>query len=118
MAAKRGKGMPDARRPEMEELEPRLLFSADAVAALIDDALVHPWVPDARVVETHDLGASQEGSAAQLERREIVFIDPATPDAERLLEDLRHQRSGGRSIDIVVLDASRDGVDARSVWRV
>ena len=112
MAAERAKGTPDRRRPEMEELEPRLLFSADAVAALIDDALVQPYVPESRVMDTTDADpAAGSALAAQSQRREIVFIDPATPDAASLLEDLRAQSTAGRQIEVVVLDAARDGIE-------
>ena len=43
--------------------------------------------------------------------RELVFLDPNAPDVVRLIEDLNQQRSSGRSIDLVLLDDARDGVD-------
>ena len=41
---------------------------------------------------------------------ELVFLDPSVPAAESLLADLLAQAAAGRRLEVVTLDASRDGI--------
>ena len=97
-------------RAILEELEPRVLYSADSPLALFGDAVVmvaaDTRTPSAAAPAAHD-AALQTTSTT---RPEIAFIDPRVADSERLLADLQAQRDAGRRIDIVVLDLQRDGI--------
>ena len=43
-------------------------------------------------------------------RSELVFVDPATPDYQQLLDDLLSREDDYRQFEVVVLEADRDGV--------
>jgi VCBS repeat-containing protein len=101
------------RRPlAFEELESRLLLSADlvpALAPLADNAL--PPIP-AEHRSLDAMGAlpqivmSQEAGGAH----EVVFVDASLPDYERLVADVLRATGGERPVDVILLDPSRDGV--------
>jgi hypothetical protein len=96
---------PASREPMLvEELERRILHSADiAPLALYDPAPQS----EALLVETAvDPAGFQE---SQVATRELVFVDPATPDYQKLVDSLKASR--GSELDIVLLDAGRDGID-------
>jgi hypothetical protein len=105
----------DEERPLMEELEPRLLFSADFAGVFIDGDVVDAQGADAPVVEMsleEPSGALSDSAVAeQSTRTEMVFVDAATPDYERLVQDLAADRNDGREIEVVVLDVERDGIE-------
>ncbi len=100
---------PFARRPLVEELEPRLLFSAD-LAPLLADA----FAPQAemRVIGSDGEFATTPDSQLQAAhaRFEVVFIDTQVQGYEQFLADIHAQNTDGRSIEVVLLDADRDGV--------
>jgi hypothetical protein len=48
---------------------------------------------------------------AQLLRRELVVIDPAAADYQQLVDDLLANQDDTRQVDVVVLDAERDGIE-------
>ncbi len=88
--------MPVRRRPVAEALEPRLLYSADALP-------VDAWAPDAmsqdvRLIEPTPLAAPSDESLA-VSTETLIFIDASLPDADRLAADLL-----------------RDAPDAHIVW--
>ena len=98
-----------------EELEPRLLLSADGFAGL--DGLVHAEEREldadgqrpieAHRTDTHD----DEGAAAAPEpRRELVFVDGGIEDHEALVNAFLDAANADRHIEMVVLDPERDGV--------
>ena len=109
----RGSGAAAMRsRAILEELEPRVLYSADSPVALFSDAVVTVAV-DGRMPRLVASTPTRDDAGAQLPQAtplELVFIDPRVADSERLLADLQAQRNAGRNIDIVVLDPLRDGV--------
>ena len=97
---------------QVEELESRLLFSADAAvllpgAALLDTgsspevSSLQAWVAPAAVAE---VVAAQSPSDAG----EIVFVDAGVPDAQGLVEQIRAQLSPERDLQVVMLDGQRD----------
>ncbi|MBI3898161.1 MAG: DUF4347 domain-containing protein [Gammaproteobacteria bacterium] len=97
--------------PRFEELESRLLLSAD-VSGLVVDAT--PVIEPA-IIQSIDLAAfapsSSTSAAAAVEaRKELVLIDPRVSDYGQIVSDLLGPRTDGRSIDIVVLDPTRDGI--------
>ncbi len=101
----------DRRRPVIEELEPRILYSADLSPVL-------PSVPVIAEQRTLDAAGEyinhnveqQTSVAAEHARREIVFVDAAAPDYQGLVDDVRSQSTLQRQLDVVVLDSTRDGI--------
>ena len=99
------------------ELEPRVLLSADQPAAgLGDDFLNRPESLAAHVAYLSNNTSSNDASVAESvtqteEFRELVIIDPSTPDIDVLLADLLSQAEDGRIIEVVVLDSDRSGLD-------
>jgi Domain of unknown function (DUF4347)/Bacterial cadherin-like domain/Bacterial Ig domain len=90
----------------VEALEPRLLYSADLGPSLLG-AVVSP-VAEQRLLESAPQAVQPQAGASQTQAREVVFVDAATPDAERLLADIAAQP--GRSIDVVRIAADEDGL--------
>ena len=95
------------RRFVVEALEPRLLYSADLGPSLLGAALVSP-VAEQRLFESEPLPVQPQASTHQTQTREVVFVDAATPDADRLVAELAAQ--GGRALDVVRIGAEEDGL--------
>ncbi len=102
-------------RPFLEELEPRLLLSADLQQGLFDAALV--LQTDAQTaataqVQVEALEAAQAIAAqpAAEPRQEIVFVDASIDGHDQVVQVLQAAQPAGRSLEIVQLDAQRDGV--------
>jgi Domain of unknown function (DUF4347) len=92
-------------RAVLEELEPRILYAADA-AALGWAMSSEPSAQHQQIVQVEP-GAAQQGT-----QRELVVVDLSLPDAQVLLAGLQAQREAGRPIDIVTLAADADGISA------
>jgi hypothetical protein len=86
--------------PVFEELERRLLYSADLA----------PLALAAGGVEQRLLEASAEEPAATQAGHEIAFVDMSLPDANRLVADLEAQAAAGRPIEVVRIGADEDGI--------
>ena len=102
---------PPRQRPLLEELEPRVLFSADAAAGLLDPG--HWDGPaEVRLLEPASTPTSASATAQAVEQRphEIVFIDQRVPDYQVLVDDLVSHNDGSREVEIFLLDPHRDGV--------
>ena len=100
------------------ELEPRVLLSADQPAAALSsgwadhlDRLAPQVAYQPAEISAND--ASAAGSAVTTAEflRELVIVDPATPDLETLITDILSQAGDGRTIEIAVLDADRPGLE-------
>ena len=113
-----------AREPFLfEELEPRVLFSADFAPALIDIAPQEEELQeDTAIGESVAFDESQDqleltvtASGAENEdaivRHEVVFVDANTPDAEQLVSGLLENPDDSRRIEVVYLDGERDGIE-------
>ena len=99
---------PFARTPmHFEEIEPRILHSADlSPFALLDSPSP---LAQARVVEGHT--ASEVTSVAEASRpRELVIIDASTPDYLKLADDIRAQAEAGRRVELVIVESGADGI--------
>ena len=94
-------------RPIIEALEPRILYSADLGPASAPGVL-GPSATEQRLLDADADLAAQSGQAAQNVVQEIVFIDSRVPDAAQLIEDITTQ--SGRQVDVILLDAERDGL--------
>ncbi len=91
------------RRPLIEELEPRILFSAD-LAPLAFDSL-QP-APEQRVINAD----GEFSSVAVTTRNELVIVDTRVTDYETLLADILNQSGNDRHFSVVILDAEQDGI--------
>ena len=91
-----------------EELEPRLLLSADFP---ID--LAGAFAPEQE--EEQPLSIYQDVIASSLTEEtqtphELVFVDTDTPDYQQLVDDLLENSSENRSFEVVLLDNDGDGI--------
>ena len=79
------------RRPLLEELERRLLLSADFPSLLIDPDFADPGLapPPAQIALLDAQADATPTETEALSRREIVIVDAGVDDYELLIEDLR-----------------------------
>ena len=113
-ATPRRQPVPFLRRAVLEELEPRLLMSADLNPLAHDALLATPAAGGAEFRALTDDGRPSEvttGAVAPIQRtNEIVFVDPRVPDRAQLLAKLTAQAGEGRHFEIITLDANRPGI--------
>jgi hypothetical protein len=115
----------------MEELEPRLLFSADlpgvlaqsgllggeqdstptAIIALVDAPAIGIAVGDDRETSREAVFALTQPKTSTTPQKELVFIDAGAPNYQQLINDLLKAQAEGRPIEVVVLESGRDGVE-------
>ncbi|MEQ1592678.1 MAG: tandem-95 repeat protein [Thiobacillaceae bacterium] len=100
-------------RPQIEELEPRLLFSAD-LAPVLADSLVPQT---SGIAEMRLVGADGEFTTvanntlqAQHAHLEVVFLDLRVQNHDQILADIQTQNTSGRSIEVVLIDPNKDGI--------
>ncbi|MES2992095.1 MAG: DUF4347 domain-containing protein [Pseudomonadota bacterium] len=92
------------RQAVLEEIEPRILFSADDPASLLAATLQSP---DAATEQHASVApAPQQVSAPH----ELVFIDARAPDADALFANIGAQAAAGRPIEAFLLQADEDGI--------
>ena len=109
MSKKRSR--PDRRRAHLEELERRILLSADLESALVDPSLADGVDPNDPAVQAELLQQEEAGTHdAAVVRRELVLVDAGVEDHEALLADLQSADSQGRQLEVVLLDGERDGI--------
>ena len=102
------------RRPRIEEIEPRILYSADFSPEALAPVAEHR-VLDAAGEFVGDSNAAQNAPAAQETSHEIVFVDTATPDYQRLVDDMLRRADEQRHLEVVLLDSDSNGIDRISV---
>lgn len=108
---------------QVEELEPRLLFSADAATLLgLPVSLAAPPTANgAQATASDDVSAAsipvmQAVLAAPAQspetsvRHELVFVDASVPDADKLIQGIQASASASKVIDVVVIQAGEDGL--------
>jgi uncharacterized delta-60 repeat protein len=123
---------PAPRDPALaESVEPRILYSADALAGLLPAAtsLVEPdvvmpsdpsaeqtsMVLPAESIDAADVRASAaaawspEPASVAARPTELVFVDPGVPDAQRLVDAIAACRPDA-AFHIIELDPTRDGL--------
>jgi len=129
--------------PRIEELEPRILYSADFAPEVVPTLGFAPVVAEHRVVdlpsdiqrenapladddyeiifldedeekETAKDTAVLSERAAQF-HHELVIVDTATPDYQQLIDDILAQSTKPDLIEVVLLDASANGVEQLSL---
>jgi hypothetical protein len=108
------KKKPDYRKAGLvfEELEPRLLLSADPLAVATDAsvAIVQELVPGENEDPTAIVQSSDEQAFSSV-RNELVIIDSRAPNYQQLHNDLIKAQLEGRNLHVVILDAHRDGIE-------
>ncbi|KAB2970690.1 cadherin domain-containing protein [Zoogloea sp.] len=86
------------RRPLLETLEERILYSADPGPAGVAAAVA-------------DVGQDvQDATPAAIQGIELVFVDSRSPDRQQLLDDFAAQQAAGRPLEVVQVDASEDSI--------
>ncbi|MDJ0893046.1 MAG: DUF2341 domain-containing protein, partial [Gammaproteobacteria bacterium] len=101
--------------PLFETLEPRLLLSAEGLGAVVadagldDDAELLRSASEVALLQVEDRDQSE--IAALSPSRELIIIDPLTPNHQQMVDDLLAQAAAGREIDVVTLDPSKNGID-------
>jgi outer membrane lipoprotein-sorting protein len=92
-----------------ESLESRLLLSADLLPAADGLATGPSLVPaEHRALEALDPAPA---ISMQVAAHELVFVDGALPDLERLLADFIRATGADRPVEVIVLDPTRDGIE-------
>jgi cell shape-determining protein MreC len=92
----------------MEELEPRILFSADVPMAVLPDASAAPAVVSTSLQQAPATQAGDAASAAT--HKEVAFVDASVPNADQLVDLMRQQADSGRTLQVYYLKADSDGV--------
>ena len=99
----------------VEELEPRVLFSADFVPGLGEvehEELLTGPVTESLLSSEGAAGTDADAVVVTAEtRRELVFIDARVSDYQGLVADLLANSVEDRSIEVVVLDSEKDGIE-------
>jgi len=101
-----------------EELEPRLLLSADGIAAITESSVailqstIQSGNDHTAIVQQHaELSSTPSHDNTQNKRTELVIIDSRAPNYQQLHNDIIKAQQQGRDINVVILDAYRDGVE-------
>ncbi len=108
---------PRSKRPVVEELEPRVLFSADLSPVTLTMDMAGPAVEHRTLNEDGEFssGEGQTGASDQQTRkREVVFIDAATPDIGGLVGEIRAQADNQSSIEVFLIEGGADGIETIS----
>jgi trimeric autotransporter adhesin len=105
----KGRGA-SSRKPVVEEIEPRILYSADVNPLLWAGQDPNPTAIVAAVDTGSNGAAVQTVDAQQQRRHEIVFVDAALPDAQKLIDGLLSQRGAQVDLEVVQLRADADGL--------
>ncbi|HYC44258.1 MAG TPA: cadherin-like domain-containing protein [Burkholderiales bacterium] len=92
-------------RMQVEEIEPRILYSADLAPGLVTDA--GPAPVQMRVVAPV---TTQSTDTQETRRHELVVVDTATQDYQFLVDDIVANAGPERRFDVLLIDAGRDGI--------
>jgi hypothetical protein len=95
-----------------EELEQRLLFSADFMPGLDTDAVYEQVLVENVTGEAQTNITNASDLAVQVEetRRELVFVNENVADYQQLIDDLQ-QGDDNRIIEVVVLADDQNGIE-------
>jgi predicted outer membrane repeat protein len=95
-------------RPHLEALEPRLLYSADALSLAMSLGAASFASADAAWTQAAAAPTSQD--VVSTRGVEIVVLDSSVADAASLSNDLAAQQRAGRNIEVLSLNAGDDGI--------
>ncbi|MEO8164145.1 MAG: DUF4347 domain-containing protein, partial [Betaproteobacteria bacterium] len=95
----------------IEQIEPRILYSADLNPVLVNDPVVAPQI-EHRVIDANGEFNYISGSVTLAQtRHEIAFVDVQVEDYQQIVDDINRQNTDQRQIEVVLIDARRDGID-------
>ena len=111
----RAEPAPFVRKPVLQELEARLLLSADLNPAAQDTLLATPAMQGAEFRALAEPSVPTVVTSAQVapiqRTNELVFVDTETPEYQALVESMRESAlAQGRNLEFVLIDAERDGI--------
>jgi hypothetical protein len=95
----------------MEEMEPRLLFSADPAAPVVDALTSQADLEPGAAHQPEDAAAdpgAEQAAAETTGPQELVLVDASISGYEQLVEDLRVREGADRQIEVLVLDPGQD----------
>ncbi|MDB5863905.1 MAG: hypothetical protein JWO70_1711 [Betaproteobacteria bacterium] len=92
----------------VEEIEPRILHSADLAPLVVGDPAATQV--EMRVLDAVPAPANDALSVQQKVRHELVIVDAATPDYRLLIEDIAARADATREIEVVLLEPGGDGL--------
>lgn len=91
----------------VEEIEPRILHSADLAPFALTDLSGQGEI---RVIDAVERSVAQSMSVEQPRTRELVVVDASTAGFEQLVADLESQAAAGRDLEIVLIQPGADGI--------
>jgi hypothetical protein len=124
-ALKRFKDKPKRSRPVIEGMEPRILYSADGLSALLDPMQVDAPAVEAQPLtvppilpDTQDQHAAQPAPTlphvapvpVQPITTELVVVDSRVADYQRLVDDIQARSGSAAWFEIVVLNQQDSGI--------
>ncbi|HEY7985723.1 MAG TPA: DUF4347 domain-containing protein, partial [Methylophilaceae bacterium] len=95
-------------RPQLEDIEPRILYSADAGALFNPDALLPS--AEVRVLNTVPPVAPPANQTQTTTRNEIVFVSTDVANYQTLVSDITKNAAPNRNIQVVLLDSTANGI--------
>ncbi len=97
----------------LEELEERRLFSGGIEGLIDGDLEENPQAIylDAVANRAEPVETEAVASAAEQRRLEVAFVDSGVENYQQLIDDLTQSADDGRSIEVVLLDRERDGIE-------
>ncbi len=96
-------------RHQVEELDPRILYSADASALFNPQAITA--MAEVRLMDYAPPAAAALSAQVSSVAHEIAFVDTCVVGYQTLVDDLLSQAGSGRSIDVVLIDGHSSGID-------
>ncbi|HTS52720.1 MAG TPA: DUF4347 domain-containing protein, partial [Burkholderiales bacterium] len=101
------------KKPLVEEIEPRILYSADFAPVVLDPHAVLPQAEQRVLDAGGEFAAStaqRQASAPQSVRHEVVFVDTAVADYQKLVQDITANSDAQHQYDVVLLTSGADGI--------
>lgn len=97
-------------RPVLEELEPRVLYSADLAPALLGVSGMAPHAEHRTLDANGEFLQPENSTETQSVRssRELVFVDTRVADYQRIVDDIQAQAGSARQFEVALLDANAD----------
>jgi hypothetical protein len=99
----------DRRRALVQELEPRILLSADLPGLAGVSELTSLYAP-AAVEQLEPSAGELASTAVHGAARELYFVDASVANHEQIVSELLARSSVDTRIDVALLDAGRDGL--------
>ncbi len=96
-------------RPQLEDIEPRILYSADAGALFNPDAILPS--AEVRVLNTAIPAVPAANQAQTTTRNEIVFVSTDVANYQTLVDDITKNAGPNRNIQVVLLDSNANGIE-------